>query len=151
MADDTVPWALGLMSGTSRDGIDAALIRTDGLRRFETGAFASFPYAAAFREWLRGALGALFPEADMPAEAVRVIGFHGHTVLHDPQRRRTWQIGDGALLAAETGIDVVSDMRQADVGAGGEGARAWRRSTMPPWRPASKSRWRSSTSAGWPT
>ncbi len=143
MADETPTWALGLMSGTSLDGIDAALVRTDGLRRVETGAFASFPYAAAFRERLRGVLGgrgpleavardltllhaeavrALLAEAEMPAAAVRVIGFHGHTVLHEPERRRTWQIGDGALLAAETGIDVVSDMRQADVGAGGEGA-----------------------------
>src|SRR3546814_17551775 len=48
--------------------------------------------------------------------------FHGHTILHRPQGRRTWQIGDGALLAAETGIDVVADLRSNDVALGGEGA-----------------------------
>jgi anhydro-N-acetylmuramic acid kinase len=62
----------------------------------------------------------LLAEAGPPA--VRVIGFHGHTVLHRPDERRTWQIGDGALLAAETGIDVVADFRSADVAAGGQGA-----------------------------
>jgi anhydro-N-acetylmuramic acid kinase len=51
-----------------------------------------------------------------------VIGFHGHTILHRPQEGRTWQIGDGALLAAETGIDVVADLRGNDVALGGEGA-----------------------------
>src|SRR5262249_19767796 len=55
-------------------------------------------------------------------EGVELIGFHGHTILHDPVRRRTWQIGDGALLARLTGIDVVGDFRSADVAAGGEGA-----------------------------
>ena len=50
------------------------------------------------------------------------IGFHGHTILHRPAKRRTWQIGDGALLARLTGIDVVGDFRCADVAAGGEGA-----------------------------
>jgi anhydro-N-acetylmuramic acid kinase len=54
--------------------------------------------------------------------AAAVIGFHGHTILHRPAERRTWQIGDGALLARRTGIDVVCDFRSADVAAGGEGA-----------------------------
>ena len=54
--------------------------------------------------------------------AVDVIGFHGHTILHRPEERRTWQIGDGALLARLTGIDVVCDFRTADIAAGGQGA-----------------------------
>ena len=137
-------WALGLMSGTSLDGIDAALIRTDGRAVLETGAFRTFPYDPAFRERLRGQLGcrdrgstaALAVEreltllharavkallAESPCE-VTVIGFHGHTLLHEPEAGRTWQIGDGALLAAETGIDVVCDFRSRDVAAGGQGA-----------------------------
>ena len=63
------------------------------------------------------------------AEAVRalnveaeLIGFHGQTILHRPQERRTWQIGDAALLAAETGLPVAWDFRSADVAAGGQGA-----------------------------
>lgn len=141
MADSL--WALGLMSGTSRDGIDAALIRSDGESRVETGAFLSTPYDQNFREALAqaihsssrigeveralterhaSAVHALLAQAGLPPEAVRVIGFHGHTIRHDPGEGRTWQIGDGALLAALTGIDVVADFRSADVAAGGEGA-----------------------------
>lgn len=133
-------WALGLMSGTSLDGVDAALVRTDGLRVLEFGPFRSEPYEPAFRERLRAVLGgkgdvagverdltgihaavvkALLREAGGRAD---VIGFHGHTILHVPEAHRTWQIGDGALLAHETGIDVVHDFRSADVAAGGEGA-----------------------------
>ena len=56
-----------------------------------------------------------------PAD-VSLIGFHGQTILHRPEQRWTWQIGDGALLARLTGIDVVNDFRCADVKAGGQGA-----------------------------
>jgi anhydro-N-acetylmuramic acid kinase len=57
-----------------------------------------------------------------PAVAIDLVGFHGHTVLHRPEERRTWQIGDGALLARLVGVDVVVDFRSADVAAGGQGA-----------------------------
>jgi anhydro-N-acetylmuramic acid kinase len=56
-----------------------------------------------------------------PAE-IRVVGFHGHTIWHRPEAGRTRQIGDGALLAAETGIDVVCDFRSRDMAEGGQGA-----------------------------
>jgi len=141
-------WAVGLMSGTSLDGIDAALIRSDGDTLVETGAFASFPYDKDFRTALRGLLGcdsarhrdrvapiageltlrhaaavqALLRQAEMTSGQIRVIGFHGHTTLHEPQAHLTCQIGDGALLAQETGIDVVCNFRQHDVAEGGEGA-----------------------------
>jgi anhydro-N-acetylmuramic acid kinase len=59
---------------------------------------------------------------DLDAANIRMIGFHGQTITHAPQDGLTWQIGDGALLALETGIDVVNDFRSADVEAGGEGA-----------------------------
>ncbi len=59
---------------------------------------------------------------DHPGSAVDLVGFHGHTILHRPAERRTWQLGDGAALARRLGIDVVADFRSADVAAGGEGA-----------------------------
>ncbi|MDQ0469024.1 anhydro-N-acetylmuramic acid kinase [Labrys wisconsinensis] len=145
--------ALGLMSGTSMDGIDLALIETDGAAAVRMGPSASLDYDDAERSLLRQALrdaAAMTDRAARPgvlAEAERrltashatlvrrflaeqaieprqvaVIGFHGQTVLHRPAERLTVQIGDGAALAAATGIPVVSDLRAADVAAGGQGA-----------------------------
>src|SRR6185312_11114939 len=68
------------------------------------------------------AVEALLAKAGLAAPAVALIGFHGQTILHRPAQRWTWQIGDGALLARLTGIDVVNDFRSADVKAGGQGA-----------------------------
>ncbi|HEX7967003.1 MAG TPA: anhydro-N-acetylmuramic acid kinase, partial [Stellaceae bacterium] len=132
---------IGLMSGTSLDGIDAAFIETDGEERVIPGAWLTIPYDAAMRARLRSVLGGKGPVVDVEralteahAQAVRaliarhdiaavdLLGFHGHTILHQPHQGRTWQIGDGALLASLTGIDVVCDFRSADVAAGGEGA-----------------------------
>jgi anhydro-N-acetylmuramic acid kinase len=134
---------LGLMSGTSLDGIDLALLRTDGLARIEPGPAATYPYEPALREALRGVLGGVGPTGEveraltlafaaavkrflgenaLAAREIELIGCHGHTILHRPREGRTWQLGDGALLARETGIPVVDDFRSADVAAGGEGA-----------------------------
>ncbi|MDX1710349.1 MAG: anhydro-N-acetylmuramic acid kinase [Rhodovibrionaceae bacterium] len=136
-------WALGLMSGTSLDGIDAALILTDGERVFDFGPAATWPYDEAMRARLRGVLGGKGPVAQVERELtelhakavaeligssglaaadVRVVGFHGHTILHAPEENRTWQIGEGALLAKAAGVDVVADFRSRDVAEGGEGA-----------------------------
>ena len=68
------------------------------------------------------AVKALLAKAGLTAGQVALIGFHGQTILHRPERHWTWQIGDGALLARLTGIDVVNDFRSADVKAGGQGA-----------------------------
>jgi anhydro-N-acetylmuramic acid kinase len=144
---------IGLMSGTSLDGVDAALLDTDGETVARPGPSLTIPYDTATRALLKGALeearhvaeGAPVPHAirdaerqltEAHAEAVRtllaqaslkpdqidLIGFHGQTILHRPARHWTWQIGDGALLARLTGIDVVNDFRSADVKAGGQGA-----------------------------
>jgi anhydro-N-acetylmuramic acid kinase len=138
--------ALGLMSGTSLDGIDAALLLTDGAKIAEPMGALSVPYDDKLRAALRAAVaraeflpgvdaleramtlahatvvGALLRQEGLVPNAVRVIGFHGQTLLHRPEAGITWQIGDGALLAVACEIDVVSDFRAADVDAGGEGA-----------------------------
>jgi anhydro-N-acetylmuramic acid kinase len=129
------------MSGTSLDGIDVAMIETDGRDRVVPGPSLTVPYSPRFRERLRSVLGGigyvakveeeltrLHAEAaerflhEHPTNEIDVVGFHGHTILHRPAERRTWQIGDGALLSRSLGIDVVADFRSADVAAGGEGA-----------------------------
>ncbi|HEX8446163.1 MAG TPA: anhydro-N-acetylmuramic acid kinase [Sphingomonas sp.] len=144
--------AIGLMSGTSLDGIDAALVETDGVGHVRPIAFRSDPYPEAVRAQLRAAsaralqarrpepsatmtaaanvvterhattVSALLLEAGVAAADVAVVGFHGQTVAHRPDRGWTWQIGDGAALAATLGIVVVDDFRSADVAAGGQGA-----------------------------
>ncbi|MGB7405072.1 MAG: anhydro-N-acetylmuramic acid kinase [Pacificimonas sp.] len=137
--------AIGLMSGTSMDGIDAALVETDGEAHVEPLAFTSIEHDDDTRAAIRRAIETALTE-DKPrsaelyddlarrltlahAEVVKtlgepadIIGFHGHTIAHRPERGWTWQLGDGALLAQLTGIDVVDDLRSADVAAGGQGA-----------------------------
>lgn len=138
---------LGLMSGTSIDGIDAALLATDGETLTAFGPRRTTPYAAAVRKRIRAVFGrddrdhpdvlAVAEEltelhaqavADLLAVApeewrgVEVIGFHGQTILHAPERGLSIQIGDGALLAERAGVPVACDFRAADVAAGGQGA-----------------------------
>src|SRR6187200_2426055 len=64
----------------------------------------------------------LLSETGVAAKDVGVIGFHGQTIAHRPDRGWTWQIGDGAKMAGALGITVVDDLRSADVAAGGQGA-----------------------------
>ena len=138
-----MPRTIGLMSGTSLDGVDAAWIETDGETVFATGPSVTIPYERKMRIDLRRALdiaGSMPADSmllksivarmtDIHAEAVQeigrpadLIGFHGQTILHKPEKRRTWQIGDAAGLAQRLGLPVVYDFRSADVAAGGQGA-----------------------------
>ena len=130
-------WALGTMSGTSLDGVDAAMLKTDGQRILEFGPTAYRPYDLSEQAVLRGALGK-WPEDDVAqaAEVVEaahiellrgfgdaaLIGFHGQTLAHDPRGRGSHQAGDGGGLAAALDIPVAWDFRSADVELGGEGA-----------------------------
>lgn len=138
---------IGLMSGTSLDGIDAALIETDGEEHIERLGFLTVPYDDALRARIRSVLNLprdrveeakgverditlahaevvkrLMKEKGLEPKDVNLIGFHGQTINHMPEEKWTCQLGDGALLAGETGIRVINDFRAADVAAGGQGA-----------------------------
>lgn len=145
--------ALGLMSAPGLEGIDVAMLVTDGQRISVFGPTFTHAYTATEQALLRravelaadlndraarpglladaermltdahaAAVESALAEAGMSAGEIDVIGFHGHTVLHDPKRRLTVQLGDAGRLARRVGIPVVSDFRAADVAAGGEGA-----------------------------
>ena len=143
-------WTLGLMSGTSMDGIDVAAIQTDGLQAIGFGPTLFVPYPDAFKEKLNSILGStertsiideieaqltlyhvdavktLMVENSLSHDDIDAIGFHGHTILHQSPKKypvgRTWQIGDAQMLADKTGIPVVGNLRENDVAHGGEGA-----------------------------
>src|SRR5215471_4233238 len=145
--------AIGLMSGTSLDGVDVALIETDGRQVKALGPSGYRPYSEPERRLLRQALAeaihlpqrdarpgvlaeaeravtlahaeavkAFTAEHRIASEDIDIVGFHGQTVLHRPERKMTVQIGDAAALARAIHIPVMHDFRAADVAAGGQGA-----------------------------
>ncbi|MCC5983132.1 MAG: anhydro-N-acetylmuramic acid kinase [Rhodobacteraceae bacterium] len=130
--------ALGTMSGTSLDGVDAAVLITDGARIAGFGETAFRPYSVDERATLRAALGRWPGETGVAAAAevveiahaevmagfagIDIAGFHGQTLAHDPDNRRTHQAGCGAVLADALGVPVVWDFRSADMELGGQGA-----------------------------
>ncbi len=131
-------WALGTMSGTSLDGVDAAMVLTNGEVISEFGASAYRSYSPKERAVIRAALGCWPSEEGVEDaaevvetvhaallagfEGAQLIGFHGQTLAHEPRGRGTHQIGDGLVLAEVLRLPVISDFRSADVAMGGEGA-----------------------------
>ena len=137
---------IGLMSGSSLDGLDIAFVHleeTAGRWTFEIQESACIPYQVEWKQKLSGVtslsakdylllhseyghwLGDTvndFLEENKLAYRVQLISSHGHTAFHFPERRMTAQIGDGAAIAAVTGIRTITDLRSVDVALGGQGA-----------------------------
>ncbi|MEO7996408.1 MAG: anhydro-N-acetylmuramic acid kinase [Gemmatimonadaceae bacterium] len=138
---------VGLMSGTSLDGISAAVVRFDETDNRIAATLLSFDqrsYSITEREriealmqrgtaqeycrlsvdmghWLADAANAALAQTNVARTDVAAIASHGHTIWHEPGHS-TWQLGDAASIAERTGISVVSDFRARDVAAGGQGA-----------------------------
>ncbi|MBX7146078.1 MAG: anhydro-N-acetylmuramic acid kinase [Alphaproteobacteria bacterium] len=138
--------ALGLMSGTSGDGIDIALLETDGDKEVHFYQGHTYPYDQIFRQKIfkamqdntnvdliksleeeltylhSQAVQSFLTTIKKDSSTIDVIGFHGQTLIHKPHDKITKQIGNGELLAKLTGIKVVNDFRTQDVLEGGQGA-----------------------------
>jgi anhydro-N-acetylmuramic acid kinase len=136
--------AIGLMSGTSLDGMDAALVRFHGPTQVTLLDFTTRPYSDAERaqlrqalngagpstlarlhvalaEWASDAVQQLLHKANVPASELSLISFPGQTIWHEPPVV-SWQLGEPAVLAERFGVRVVSGFRARDVAAGGQGA-----------------------------
>lgn len=141
MTQPAFPPVLGLMAGTSVDGIDASIIRTDG----EAFIPLRLNHHQPYRDETKAAIFAAMKNPDQNHDALTLmiaedhadtaralieqagvtpslIGFHGQTIHHDPAGGRSLQCGDAAHLARALGLPVASDFRLADMAAGGQGA-----------------------------
>lgn len=143
-------WTLGLMSGTSIDGIDVAALHTDGEQSIAYGPTLFVPYENTFKQRIKSILGSTernssidtiekdltnyhykavlswLQENKFSSQDIDLIGFHGHTILHRSPKKyspgRTWQIGNGQELADLLEIPVIGNLRENDIQHGGEGA-----------------------------
>ncbi|MGQ9846303.1 MAG: anhydro-N-acetylmuramic acid kinase [Bacteroidales bacterium] len=134
---------LGVMSGTSLDGIDLAAVEFDthNIKKFKIIAATTIPYSAEWKKKLQNSLhlsaydflklhkeygsyiGTLINQF-LKSTALKIdyIASHGHTIFHEPQHRFNFQLGDGAFIASTTGITTISDFRTLDIALGGQGA-----------------------------
>lgn len=138
--------SIGLMSGTSMDGIDLAFIESDGEKIIRRKNFAYSSYGNDFKTRLTALIyntptlqeikiieneltllhaelvKKFLAENKIDRKEIDLVAFHGHTILHAPQQQLTWQIGNPDLLATKIGIDVIADFRTRDIALGGQGA-----------------------------
>jgi len=135
-----------MMSGTSFDGVDAAIVRTNGTTIESLGETYASSYNDSLRKKIRSLIHkkhsinilldirdevaiehakvvkGLLNKANLKSSDIDLIGFHGQTIYHNPAKKKTLQIGNAALLAKLTQINVISDFRSRDIANGGEGA-----------------------------
>jgi anhydro-N-acetylmuramic acid kinase len=138
--------AIGLMSGTSMDGIDLSLIESDGEKIIRHVGFDYLPYQESFKQKLRKVIydrpdlieiknlenemtimhavmvNDFLAKNQIKSSEIDLISFHGHTILHKPELGITWQLGNSQLLACKTKIGVIGNLRVKDVVLGGQGA-----------------------------
>ncbi len=140
--------AIGVISGTSMDGIDVSIVESDGRDRLSAGAGASYPYPDETRRSLQDLIAAperalheplteleaavttahldairrFIAEHGIDPAGIDLVGLHGQTVYHRPDLRFTRQLMDGQAVADALGIAAVDRFRHADIAAGGEGA-----------------------------
>jgi anhydro-N-acetylmuramic acid kinase len=138
--------AIGLMSGTSADGIDLSMIESNGEKIIKHCGFSYLPYSAKFKAKLHhliyekpsleeiksteneltilhaNLVNEFLANNKIKPEEIDAISFHGHTIFHKPQKLISWQIGNPCLLSHLTKIKIVSDLRNFDIVRGGQGA-----------------------------
>ena len=135
--------ALGLMSGTSLDGVDIALIKTDGNEEIILKYSKTYPYNQSLvdsiktfinsRKNIKNAsllitkfhaksINSFIKNYNLNSNEIDIIGFHGQTIFHSPNQKWTWQMGDGKYLSSLVRIPVISNFRYRDICLGGQGA-----------------------------
>ena len=135
--------SMGLMSGTSLDGLDIALIRTNARDKFELKQFHTYEYSKLLKKSINNFIqtrknikniNSLITEFNIKAiksfmfdfnikrQDIDIIGVHGQTIFHNPKENWTWQLCDGKSIANMINIPVISNFRYRDLCLGGEGA-----------------------------
>ena len=135
--------ALGLMSGTSLDGVDIALIKTDGNEEIILKYSKTYPYNQSLVDSIKifinsrknikqtsllitkfhaKSVNSFIKNYNLNSNEIDIIGFHGQTIFHSPNQKWTWQMGDGKYLSSLVRIPVISNFRYRDICLGGQGA-----------------------------